>query len=878
MSRAGFGYQLNARRRKVLGGSGPVIDTTPMEARRSIKFPITNGAAGLVALQMPAITDFYRSAGAFQIQELFMRMNLNPQSHRSYTTGGVATGNNLTNDLQIFGLVTASVIHMRVGGVHSTTDAGAMAGRIRVRFGTTGAVCYSPKLWEDGAGNWFDLPSDDFAMFLRTDGTEFWVTLHRSDGTIEDGTRVAIGAYTGTVSTGVLRVGASTNAAAGNNGMQNGCMSDVGLARRALTATERLRIGRGEEVADVLGTFSGFHYRMSGVDDLAQTSGTDVMGPLTPVDTGQATAGLFRLHSGGTILGGNDATNTNGVAIEHAKLWDGLVFGKDRSTNAGAIQVPIKNTGSTASHYEARLMTWPMDNTNPVTTVTPWVQITSSPLAAGASVIGSLPHTAGPWRQVEVRSMNDTSIRAASMVTGIGTVIEWHGQSEIEFNCNFQLTAENTALRETNMPQASVNMVSYVKNQCRSTASTYTPRARIERARVESISAGYGWTAMAKDWATLYPNECAMFINFAVAGQPRTLWTSNGNLPSSTYPAFGTLGTVNSGEVADIQLATFPDPTKWATSGAVFYPSVAESATAATAKANFDAYFYGVGGPTRTFNSLYALRTISATPIVTVPHGRGFNGITSATNAQLATERANWIARTDGAEQFADATPPTGYTSTRMAPNNVILFVDTGDAIHPGTAVTRTAGTVSGRAWFGKAFIHAIERIGNLNSSYTASALALPSTFARDVPNTGTVLTITLPSSGLGNWARRAGSGSMDRLWLISTDAGSTYRQLVTTAVSATTDIAGTATVAGNAVTITCAGLSAVSDANLRVQYYQQPMTSSASTDPMYASETLARQAENNLIDGALVIPDARYGVEVVGYPLYDHDKILTPA
>lgn len=860
------------------GASGPVIDPSPMAARRSIKFPITNGAAGLVALQMPAITDFYRSAGAFQIQELFMRVNLNPQAHRSYTTGGVATGNNLTNDLQIFGLVTASVIHIRVGGIHSTTDAGAMAGRMRVRFGTTGAVCYSPLLWTDGGGNWRDLPSDDFAVFLRADGTNFWVTIHRSDGSIEDGTPVAMGAYTGTVSTGVLRVGASTNAAAGNNGMQNGCMSDVGLARRALTATERLRIGRGEEVADVLGTFSGFHYRMSGVNDLAKTSGTDVMGDLTVVDTGQATAGLFRLHSGGTILGGNDATNTNGVAIEHAKLWDGLVFGKDRGTNTGAMQIPIKNTGSTASHYEARLMTWPMDNTNPTTAVTPWTQITSSPLAAGASVIGTLSHTAGPWRQVEVRSMNDPDVRAASMVTGIGTVIEWHGQSEVEFNCNFQLTAENTALRETNMPQASVNMVSYVKNQCRSTASTYTPRARIERARVESISAGYGWTAMAKDWATLYPNECAMFINFAVAGQPRTLWTTNGNLPSSTYPAFGTLGTANSGEVADIQLATYPDSTKWATTGAVFYPSVAESATAATAKANFDAYFYGVGAPTRSFKSLYDRRTVTATPIITVPHGRGFNGITSATNAQLATERANWILRTDGAEQFADATPPTGFTSIRAAPNNVILFTDTGDAIHPGTAVTKGGSTVSGRSWFGKAFIHAIESAANLNPSYTPSALALPATFGRAIPDTGTTLTITLPSSSLGNWARRAGSGSMDRLWLISTDAGATYKQLVTTAVSAVSDIAGTATVSGNVVTIECASLSVVPNALLRVQYYQQPMTSSAVTDPQFATETLARQAENNLIDGALVIPDARFSVEVVGYPLYDPDKILTPA
>jgi hypothetical protein len=856
---------------------GPVIDTAPMAARRSIKFPNNNGWAGMVCLQLPSITNFFRAASAFQVGEMFMRLSLNPQANRSFVSGGVSTSNNLLNDLQIFGLVTASVLHIRVGGVHSTSDAGALAGRLRVRLGLVNL--YSPRLWTDAGGNWLNLPSDDFALFLRADGTDMWVTIVRPDGTVEDGAKVAMGAYTGTAATGAMNVGASTNAVVGNNGLQNGCISDVGYIRRALTDAERLRIGRGEEVGDVLGaSFSGFHYRLSGVGDLAKTNGTESMGSMTLVDSGQATAGLFRLHSGGTLCGGQSAGNTNGVIIDHSKLWDGVVFGKDRSTNAGAIQVPIQNTGSTASHYEARLLTWPMDNSNPTTAVTPWVQITATPLAAGASVIGSLPHTAGPWRQVEVRSVNDPAIRAASMVTGIGTVVEFHGQSEIEFNCNFQLFTENTALRETNVPQASVNMVSYVKNQCRSTASVYTPRARVERARIESIAAGYGWTAMAKDWQTLYPNECAMFVNFAVSGQPRTIWTNNTNLPSSTYPAFGTLGTPNSGEVADIQLATYPDSSKWATSGAVFYPSVAESATAATAKANFDAYFYGTGGPTRSFNSLYSLRTVTATPIVTVPHGRAFNGITSATNAQIATELSAWVNRAAGAALFADATPPAGFTSIRAAPNNVILYLDTTDAIHPGVTATRTAGVVSGRAWFGKAFIHAIESVGNLNPNYTASALALPATYGRATPDTGTTLTIALPSSSLGNWARRAGTGAMDRLWEISTDAGATYRQLVTAVTSVDADIAGTATVAGNVVTIECAGLSAVSNANLRVRYYQQPMASSTGTNPQFATEIAARQAENNLIDGALVIPDARYGVEVVGYPLFDHNRVLTAA
>jgi hypothetical protein len=865
-----------------IGGSattGPVIDTSPMSARRSIKFPINNGAAGGVSLTMPSITDFFRAAGAFQVGELFMRLSLNPQAHRSIASGGVPTTNNLSTDLQIFGLATTSVIHIRVGGVHSTTDAGAMAGRIRVRFGTSGAVCYSPRLWEDGAGNWYNYPSDDIAMFLRTDGTDFWITIVRPDGTVEDGTKVAMGAYTGTVSTGVIRVGASTNAVAAFNGMQNSSLSDVGYIRRALTADERLRIGLGEEVADVLGTFSGFHYRLSGVTDLAKTSGTEVMADMTVFDSGQTTPGLFRLHSGGTLCGRRKTDATTGVVIDHSKLWDGCVFGKDRATGTGAVQIPIRNTGSSSSHFEARLMTWAMDNSNPVTTVTPWVRITSSPLAANATTIGTLSHTAGPWRQVEVRSELDNSIRAASMVTGIGTVIDWHGQSEIEFQCIFALLATDTALRESETPVASTNMVSYVKNQARTNASVYASRARIERGRVESILPGYGFNALAKLWNSLYPNECAMFINFAVNGQARTTWTTNAALPSTTYLSFGTLGTANSGEVADIHLATFPDPTKWASTGSIFYPSIGESATPATAKAAFDAYFYGTGSPTRTFNDLFSRRTGTATPIMVVPHGRGFLGATSVDNAALATQRDAWIARTDGVESFTGASPPSGYTVTQMAPNNVVLFTDTGDAIHPGPSVTRTAGTVSGRAWFGKAFIHAVERVGNLYPSYSPSSLALPATYGRATPDTGTTLTITLPSSSLGNWARRAGSGSMDRQWLISTDAGATYKQLVTTAVSAVSDIAGTATVSGNVVTIECASLSTVPNALLRVQYYQQAMTSSTGVDPQYASETLARQAENNLIDGQLVIPDARFtGPEVVGYPLYDPDKVLTAA
>ena len=828
----------------------------------------------MVCLQLPAITDFYRSAGAFQVQELFMRLSLSPQACRSYASGGVPVTNNLTNDLQIFGLVTASVIHIRVGGVHSTTDAGAIAGRLRVRLGVVNL--YSPRLWTDAGGNWLDLPSDDFALFIRADGVDMWVTIVRPDGTVEDGVKVAMGAYTGTVSTGVVNVGASTNAAGANNGMQNGCMSDVGLIRRALTDAERLRIGRGEEVADVLGTFAGFHYRMSGVDDLAKTSGTDSIGALTSIDTGQTTPGLFRLHSGGSICGNRKADGTTGVVIDHSKLWDGCVFGKDRATNIGAVQIPIRNTGTDASHFEARLMTWPMSNTNPTTAVTPWLQITSSPLAAGAAVVGSLPHTAGPWLQAEVRSVNDNSIRASSMVTGIGTVVEINGQSEVEFLCNYTLFATDTALRESNTPLAATNMVSYVKNQARTVASVYAPRARVERARVEGITSGYGYTAMAKMWNALYPNECAMFINFAVAGQSRTAWTTNAALPSTAYLSFGTIGTPNSGEVADIHLATFPDPTKWASSGAIFYPSVAESATAATAKANFDAYFYGTGSPARSFNELYSRRTSAATHIAVVPHGRAFNGITSATNAQLGTDRANWLLRNDGVELFADTTPPAGFTTTRMAANNVILYVNTGDATHPGPSVTKGGSTVSGRAWFGMGFIHAIERVGALNAGYTPSALALPATYGRAVPDTGTTLTIALPSSGLGNWGRRAGTGSMDRLWLISTDAGSTYRQLVETLTSADADIAGTATVSGNVVTIECAGLAAVSNANLRVLYWQQPMTSSTGTNPQFASETLARQGENNLIDGALVIPDARFGVEVVGYPLFDADRVLT--
>jgi hypothetical protein len=847
-----------------------------MAARRSIMFPNGNGNNGLVALEMSSTTDWFRSGASYQAQTFFMRLRLSPQQNRNVATTGAPLINNLTVDYSIFGLNVSGSINIQVCGVHSTDT--AAAGRIRVKNGTR--VFYSDLLWTDGSGNWLDLPSDDILMLLESDGAEEWVTIVRPDGTFSEGVRSPLAGFTGFASVGAMNVGAGVGPVGGANGIKGGSLSDVALVRRSLTASERLRIGQGEEVTAVLGTgFAGRHYRLSGPGDLIQTSGTDPAPTLTVVDTGQTTAGLIRLQAGGTISGQRKSDGTAGVAIDTTKMWDGLVFAKNTATGIGELQIPLVNTGSGTDNFEARLMTWPTDNSNPTTAVTPWVRVNSSPVAAGAEVIGTMTYTAGPWRQIEVRSENDPTIRAASLRTGVGTVVEFHGQSEMEYHSRFELYTTDRTLREADTSLAVDNLASYVKNQSRAPlASAYASRARVERGPVENIGPGYGFCALGKQWTALYPGECIMFVQFGIASSGRTAWTNNTAISGTTYLSFGTLGTPNSGEVADVQLATYPDSAKWGSNAILFYPSVSESLTAINAIAGYDAYFFNIGSPTRSFKSLWDLNPNTKSIVVT-PHGRAFPiAFSSATNAQLATPgRSDWVTRMAAVDTWAATSPPSGFTLGKSASNNVIIYQDINDTIHPGTG-TRASGLVAGRCWFAKAFALPIEQAMGLNTAYVPSALALPATYGRATPDTGTTLTITLPSSALGNWSRRAGSGSMDRLFQISQDAGATWRNLVSVLTSVDADIVGTATLTGNVITIDCADLSSVSNANLRVGWYQSPMTSSTGTNPQYATATLARRAENDLIDGLPVIADARFGTDVVGYPVFNNNLVLTAA
>lgn len=812
--------------------SGEVVlaeSTAPLQ--KSISFGPKNGILGQRrALAGPAVATFFGTTAVAGVQPgaVLIRAQIDKGMLQSALGGGTTTAFLNQNQTILGSAGSTGAFNM----MYYAADSSTTAARNRVQMvlkdlGSTTSILLQSAVWLD------DEPR---LIAVRCDGTNFTLDLVRMDGTIDAGVPVPVSTYRG-ANIAAITLGSWTGATQTFANHWSGSLSDFTMVRnRHVTDAELAAIGKGRSPVDMLPSSNiARYYAMRGASDLAQTAGVDTAAALTTSNLGTDLA----LADGQCLSGSYDGAQ--GLVLVPLILGYTAGLPKGSPNGSRPIPVSVKNIGTAATHIQARAVvraTGVVHN--------PWTRITTTPLAAGATLDGQLPAVSwSPWLRVEVRREDNVEIRTGGRACGVGTKV-WGPDGQSQQSIFAVTLGADTTLLDATVPGEASNL-SYVIQP--GTAVLRRPViSGIVRARTEL---SVGLNQVAKRLMALHPDRIFQLIISPLAGTGRAeyyqnkVWHSasvaqkatpgDGNRPdlyplgTEPYYLWGDDVTPGSGMITDLLLKAGRDISFF-----MIMPSLDDSYDSKL-PLRLNALYFG-GDQTGAYNDgAYADNTTGAPPryfsrtetglvhpihVAVQLHDRAKTvGIRTATTIRTYNNTVRPV-RSILRDWALGLTGGKSGSVSHFAPDK--MMETRADGLHHAFNDARGNGRL------GTHFAMGLLRTAEL-STYNPNVWPVTATI-----NGGkTAIEVTIALQNGGTLITADGRAPIG--WEVSTDSGTNWT--IITAAAITDAAAGKVTLTGD--------WSAATTANIRVRYYNndpativQPVADASADDTVFNAET----------------------------------------